>query len=211
MRPERRFKPGMDGGLPAAPLISSPPLYLRTAVFLSRRAGPPHTSALPALHTCPELRAIPLEPLPPVSVPSCGLAFLALAMRYWSQPCESRRSHTERRQAPRPPGQFSYGGVYVDGHLSHPTTQMLCNGSTDGCWYSAVRPSAPAGKGIARLQNGQTGTPCLIRCQEEATSPCECVREVTNYSPKWRNPPSAFWVSSKYRRRFVRQVYPGRL
>jgi hypothetical protein len=35
MEPERRCKSGMDGGLMAASLISSPPLYLRTAVFLS--------------------------------------------------------------------------------------------------------------------------------------------------------------------------------
>jgi len=36
MRPERRFKPGMDGGLRAA-LLVSPPLYLRIAEFLSKR------------------------------------------------------------------------------------------------------------------------------------------------------------------------------
>src|ERR1700689_5092591 len=42
MRPERRFKPEMDGGLTAASwIINSPPHYLRTAVFLSKRAGPP--------------------------------------------------------------------------------------------------------------------------------------------------------------------------
>jgi hypothetical protein len=33
----------MDGGLMAASLISSPPLYLRTAVFLSNQVGPPQT------------------------------------------------------------------------------------------------------------------------------------------------------------------------
>jgi hypothetical protein len=33
----------MDGGLTAAPLVSSPPLYLRTAVFLSKLPGPPQT------------------------------------------------------------------------------------------------------------------------------------------------------------------------
>src|SRR5229473_4198667 len=42
MRPERRFKPGMDGGLTAAVLIS-PPHHLRTAEILSKRWGPPHT------------------------------------------------------------------------------------------------------------------------------------------------------------------------
>jgi hypothetical protein len=36
MRPERRFKPGMEGGLRAA-LLVSPPLYLRIAEFLSKR------------------------------------------------------------------------------------------------------------------------------------------------------------------------------
>src|SRR5713101_424391 len=41
MRPERRFKPGMDGGLTAAVLIS-PPHHLRTAEILSKRWGPPH-------------------------------------------------------------------------------------------------------------------------------------------------------------------------
>ena len=40
MRPERRFKPGMDGGLTAA-LLVSPPLHLRIAVFLSKQPGPP--------------------------------------------------------------------------------------------------------------------------------------------------------------------------
>jgi hypothetical protein len=42
MRPERRFKPGMDGGLTAA-LLVSPPLYLSIAVFLSKRPGPPQS------------------------------------------------------------------------------------------------------------------------------------------------------------------------
>src|ERR1700677_4385335 len=41
MRPERRCKSGMDGGLTAASLVSSPLLYLRTAVFLSNQPGPP--------------------------------------------------------------------------------------------------------------------------------------------------------------------------
>src|ERR1700680_1904367 len=41
MRPERRLKPGMDGGLTAAVLVS-PPHHLRTADFLSNRWGPPH-------------------------------------------------------------------------------------------------------------------------------------------------------------------------
>src|SRR5271169_4609363 len=44
MEPERRCKSGMDGGLAAASLVSSPPLYLRTAVFLSNQPGPPHWS-----------------------------------------------------------------------------------------------------------------------------------------------------------------------
>jgi hypothetical protein len=35
----------MDGGLTAASLVSSPPLYLRTAVFLSNQPGPPHSLA----------------------------------------------------------------------------------------------------------------------------------------------------------------------
>ena len=43
IRPERRFKPGMDGGLTAAVLVS-PPHHLRTAEFLSKRWGPPQTS-----------------------------------------------------------------------------------------------------------------------------------------------------------------------
>jgi len=42
MRPERRFKPGMDGGLTAAVLVS-PPLHLRTAEILSKQWGPPQT------------------------------------------------------------------------------------------------------------------------------------------------------------------------
>jgi hypothetical protein len=41
MEPEHRCKSGMDGGLTAASLVSSPPLYLRTAVFLSNQPGPP--------------------------------------------------------------------------------------------------------------------------------------------------------------------------
>jgi hypothetical protein len=45
MEPERRCKSGMDGGLMAASLITSPPLYLRTAVFLSNQPGPPHSVA----------------------------------------------------------------------------------------------------------------------------------------------------------------------
>src|SRR5580698_9492275 len=45
MRPERRFKPGMDGGLRAAVLVS-PPLHLTTAEFLSKRWGPPHWALL---------------------------------------------------------------------------------------------------------------------------------------------------------------------
>src|SRR5437588_810214 len=40
MRPERRFKPGMDGGLTAAFLVS-PPHHLRTDEILSKRWGPP--------------------------------------------------------------------------------------------------------------------------------------------------------------------------
>src|ERR1700694_4822377 len=44
MRPERQFKPGMDGGLRAAVLVS-PPHYLRTTEFLSKRWGPPHVYA----------------------------------------------------------------------------------------------------------------------------------------------------------------------
>jgi len=40
MRPERRFKPGMDGGLTAAVLVS-PPLHLRTLEILSKQCGPP--------------------------------------------------------------------------------------------------------------------------------------------------------------------------
>ena len=40
-RPEHRCKSGMDGGLTAAILLS-PPLYLRTTDFLSKRWGPPH-------------------------------------------------------------------------------------------------------------------------------------------------------------------------
>jgi hypothetical protein len=41
MRPERRFKPGMDGGLTAAVLLS-PPLHLRMDEILSKQWGPPH-------------------------------------------------------------------------------------------------------------------------------------------------------------------------
>src|SRR5579864_5301413 len=44
MRPERRFKPGMDGGLTAAVLVS-PPHHLRTAEILSKRWGPPQALA----------------------------------------------------------------------------------------------------------------------------------------------------------------------
>jgi hypothetical protein len=40
MRPERRFKPGMDGGLRAAVLVSSPH-HLRTPEILSKQWGPP--------------------------------------------------------------------------------------------------------------------------------------------------------------------------
>ena len=40
MRPERRFKPGMDGGLTANVLVS-PPLHLRTSEILSKQWGPP--------------------------------------------------------------------------------------------------------------------------------------------------------------------------
>src|SRR5579862_6425086 len=44
MRPERRCKSGMDGGLAAASLVS-PPHHLRTADFLSKRWGPPHIAS----------------------------------------------------------------------------------------------------------------------------------------------------------------------
>jgi hypothetical protein len=40
MRPEHRCKSGMDGGLTAAILVSTPH-HLRTAEFLSKRWGPP--------------------------------------------------------------------------------------------------------------------------------------------------------------------------
>jgi hypothetical protein len=43
MRPERRFKPGMDGGLMAAVLVSPPP-HPRTTEILSKRWGPPQRS-----------------------------------------------------------------------------------------------------------------------------------------------------------------------
>ncbi len=42
IRPERRLKPGMDGGLTAAVLVS-PPLHLRTDEILSNQWGPPHS------------------------------------------------------------------------------------------------------------------------------------------------------------------------
>jgi transposase len=45
MRPERRGKSGMDGGLTAASLIS-PLHHLRTADFLSSRLGPPQNAVL---------------------------------------------------------------------------------------------------------------------------------------------------------------------
>src|SRR5579864_1087619 len=45
MRPERRFKPGMDGGLTAAILVS-PPLHLRTVGILSKQWGPPQNFGL---------------------------------------------------------------------------------------------------------------------------------------------------------------------
>ena len=45
MRPERRFKPGMDGGLTAAVLLS-PPLHLTTTGILSKQWGPPHHAAM---------------------------------------------------------------------------------------------------------------------------------------------------------------------
>src|SRR5580692_10012713 len=38
MRPEHRFKPGVDGG-PTAAVLVSPPLHLRIAEFLSKRIG----------------------------------------------------------------------------------------------------------------------------------------------------------------------------
>jgi len=41
MRPERRFKSGMDGGLTAAVFLS-PPLHLRMDEILSKRWGPLH-------------------------------------------------------------------------------------------------------------------------------------------------------------------------
>jgi len=51
MRPERRLKPGMDGGLRAAVLVN-PPLHLRTLKILSKRWGPPHLGTLyPRLDT----------------------------------------------------------------------------------------------------------------------------------------------------------------
>ena len=43
MRPERRIKPGMDGGLRAAVLLSRF-YHLRTGKNLSKRWGPPHMS-----------------------------------------------------------------------------------------------------------------------------------------------------------------------
>src|ERR1700674_2747074 len=43
MRPERRVKPGMDGGLTAASVVS-PLHHLRTGKILSKRWGPPHQS-----------------------------------------------------------------------------------------------------------------------------------------------------------------------
>src|SRR5690242_7635942 len=49
MRPERRFKPGMDGGLTAAVLVS-PPLHLRTAEILSKQWGPSHGNWLSAVN-----------------------------------------------------------------------------------------------------------------------------------------------------------------
>ena len=45
MRPERRSKPGMDGGLTAAVLLS-PLLHLKTDEILSKRWGPPHTPCM---------------------------------------------------------------------------------------------------------------------------------------------------------------------
>ena len=45
MRPERRIKPGMDGGLRAAFLIS-PPHHLRTGKILSKQWGPPQEHGL---------------------------------------------------------------------------------------------------------------------------------------------------------------------
>ncbi len=47
MRPERRFKPGMDGGLRAAVLVS-PPHHLRAAEILSKRWGPPQNCCMGA-------------------------------------------------------------------------------------------------------------------------------------------------------------------
>ena len=49
MRPERRCKSGMDGGLTAAVLIT-PPLHLRMDDFLSNRWGPPQSSGI--VSTC---------------------------------------------------------------------------------------------------------------------------------------------------------------
>ena len=56
MRPERRFKPGMDGGLTAAVLVR-PPLHLRTVEILSKQWGPPQSLLKPDFqlaHTNPQ-------------------------------------------------------------------------------------------------------------------------------------------------------------
>jgi hypothetical protein len=50
MRPERRLKPGMDGGLRAAFLIS-PLHHLRTPEILSKRWGPPHSDNVGEVRT----------------------------------------------------------------------------------------------------------------------------------------------------------------
>src|ERR1051325_1578474 len=62
MRPERRLKPGVDGGLRAASWIS-PPHHLRTREILSKRWGPPHVGrglAQLAGGQCPERRRLEL-------------------------------------------------------------------------------------------------------------------------------------------------------
>ena len=51
MRPERRCKSGMGGGLTAAPFVS-PSLHLRIAVFLSDRWGPPQVVVSAAAPPC---------------------------------------------------------------------------------------------------------------------------------------------------------------
>src|SRR5579863_2634739 len=86
MRPERRCKSGMDGGLRAAVLLS-PPLYLKTDDFLSNQWGPPQSS-----YTADVVEPSNDDPVPRTSAPAAkgkgrqeaGLYVFRLVVRWIS-------------------------------------------------------------------------------------------------------------------------------